>query len=48
MGWRELLAWLKAMNRQREGPKASPDSWAVHDPWFEQQHEKAARERYGT
>lgn len=41
MGWLELLAWLKAMGRQNEGRKPSPDSWDVEDPWFAEQQAKA-------
>jgi hypothetical protein len=44
MGWRELLAWLKAMRRQREAVKPKHDSWSVHDPWFDQMHERARQE----
>lgn len=47
MGWLELLAWVKAMKRQREAGQPSPDSWAVEDPWFAEQHARAAREARG-
>lgn len=47
MGWRELLAWLAAMKRQRDGPKPKEDSWEVEDPWFQEQVDRKYRERYG-
>lgn len=37
MGWGELMAWLKSMNRELEGEKVAPDSWknADRDPWWQ-------------
>lgn len=38
MGWREFNAYLAAMSRQKEGPRASAYSWrgADQDPgWIE-------------
>jgi hypothetical protein len=27
MGWLELMAWLKAMQKQRRGGEPDPDHW---------------------
>ncbi len=47
MGWLELLAWAKAMNRQQKGPEMSPDSWDGYenDPWYQGERQKRAAER---
>lgn len=47
MGWRELLAWCEAMNKQLKGPELSPDSWQgyAQDPWYQEQRRKRDAER---
>jgi hypothetical protein len=45
IGWLELLAWIKAMKRQREVPQPSPDSWDVRDPWFDEQRKLRQEQR---
>jgi hypothetical protein len=45
MGWRELNAWLRAMSRQKEGRRTSPDSWAGADQdpqWVEMRRKRDA------
>lgn len=47
MGWRELLGWIKAMHRQREGAEVSPDSWrnADRDAWWAEARRKRDEDR---
>lgn len=43
MGIREFLGWIRVMNRQREGQRTAPDSWAgsEHDAgWAELRRER--------
>lgn len=45
MGWLELKAWIRELNRQRSGEQPDPESWRGRDqdPWWRDQDELRAR-----
>ena len=47
MGWRELMAYLGAMNRALKPVTTSPDSWAGRDqdPFWQEADRRRAAER---
>lgn len=49
MGWRELLGWCEAMNRQRSPRELSPDSWAGYESseWYQSERRKRDETRRG-
>lgn len=39
--------WLRAMRAQLKAAEPQVDSWAVNDPWFEQEHAKRRQSESG-
>lgn len=49
MGWLELLAWLRVLNKQVKGAQTTPESWenSEQDPWWAEQRRIRDEERRG-